>query len=267
MTMKKTLAALAAISILACNDERKAQPEPPSTISVVPPGPSSALAPNAPPPPATTPQVMASVSGTVAETMDAGGYTYIRIKTSDGEKWAAVPQTKLAVGDKVTVANPMVMKSFASPTLKRTFDEILFGTLAGAPPSSPSASSAPSASATARASAAPSASAGPIAKAPGPTGKTVAEIFAGKAALKDKQVSVRGRVVKFNAGILGKNWLHIVDGTGTKAGGDNDLAVTTAAGTAEVGDVVLVRGVLHLDKDFGGGYTYGVIVEDATIEK
>jgi hypothetical protein len=73
---------------------------------------------------------------------------------------------------------------------------------------------------------------------------------------------VRGRVVKFNAMIMGKNWLHVRDGSG--ADGTNDLTVTTAT-KARVGDLVLVTGVLKTDRDFGGGYKYSLIVEDATV--
>lgn len=262
MTKASTLSAVAAtvaISLLACNEE-KAKPEPAPTATAS----TTAMAPSAMAPVAAP--TAESVSGTVAETMDAGGYTYIRIATAAGDKWAAVPQTKLAVGDKVKVVNPMVMKSFASPTLKRTFDEILFGTLEGGPTAAPAATATPLASGSAKASAAP-VSSGPITKAPGPAGRTIAEVFANKASLKDKPILVRGRVTKFNAGIMGKNWIHIVDGTGSKATNDNDLTVTTAQGEANVGDVILVRGVVHLDKDFGGGYSYAVIVEDATIEK
>jgi len=69
-------------------------------------------------------------------------------------------------------------------------------------------------------------------------------------------------VVKYNAGILGKNWLHIQDGTGSA--GTNDLTITTEA-TCTVGDTVLVHGKLVADRDFGAGYVYDLIVEDAQV--
>jgi hypothetical protein len=72
--------------------------------------------------------------------------------------------------------------------------------------------------------------------------------------------------VKANSGIMGKNWLHLRDGSGTQAKGDNDITVTTD-GQAAVGDVVVVTGVVRLDKDFGAGYAYPVIIEEATIAK
>ena len=93
-------------------------------------------------------------------------------------------------------------------------------------------------------------------------GKKVAEIFAEKSGLSGKEVLVRGKVVKFNAMILGTNWIHLRDGTG--AAGTNDLTVTTS-GTAQVGDTVLVKGKVTLDKDFGFGYKYDVIIENAVV--
>lgn len=101
-----------------------------------------------------------------------------------------------------------------------------------------------------------------IAKAEG--GKTVLEVFTEKAALANQKVVVRGKVVKTNAGIMGKDWVHVRDGSGEE--GSNDLTVTmTAQPMPNVGDTVLVTGTVVLDKDFGMGYQYPVLVEDATV--
>jgi hypothetical protein len=100
-----------------------------------------------------------------------------------------------------------------------------------------------------------------IAKADG--GKTVAEVFAEKNALAGKPVIVRGKVVKVNAGIMGKNWLHVRDGSGAE--GTNDLTVTTAGELPALGATVVVTGPVTVDKDFGMGYAYDVIVEDAAV--
>ena len=93
-------------------------------------------------------------------------------------------------------------------------------------------------------------------------GQTVAEINGAKAKFAGNPIAVRGRVVKYNAMIMGKNWLHIRDGSGTE--GTNDLNVTTAA-SVKVGDLVLVTGLLASNRDFGSGYKYDLIVEDATV--
>ena len=100
-----------------------------------------------------------------------------------------------------------------------------------------------------------------IAKAEG--GKTVAEVFAEKDALAGKPVTFRGKVVKTNPDIMGKNWLHVRDGSGAE--GTNDLTITTAGALPNVGDTVVVTGNVSLNKDFGMGYAYDVLVEDAQV--
>jgi hypothetical protein len=208
-------------------------------------------------------------TGTVVETTNAASYTYVRVDTGKEKIWAAAAQFRVKVGDKVTVPAGMPMKDFQSKTLNRTFDTIYFV----------GAISAPGAGQAAQA-AAQNAHAGPhgklgsspavaldfsgLKKAEG--GMTVAEILAGKKASQGKAVRVRAKVVKYNAQIMNRNWVHLQDGTG--APGANDLTVTTAD-TAKVGDTVLVNGKLSLNKDFGYGYKYEVLLEDAklSIEK
>jgi predicted small lipoprotein YifL len=102
-----------------------------------------------------------------------------------------------------------------------------------------------------------------IAKAEG--GKTVAEIYAEKDTLAGTKVTVRGKIVKTNSGIMGKDWLHVRDGSG--ADGTNDLTVTTnSKPLPDVGETVLVTGTVVLNKDFGMGYQYPVMLEDAEVK-
>jgi hypothetical protein len=95
-------------------------------------------------------------------------------------------------------------------------------------------------------------------------GKTVAEVFAEKDQLAGKPIILRGKVVKTNANIMGKNWLHVRDGSGAE--GANDLTVTTTGTLPNVGDTVLLTGPVVLNKDFGMGYRYDVMVEDALVK-
>jgi hypothetical protein len=101
-----------------------------------------------------------------------------------------------------------------------------------------------------------------VAKAEG--GKTVAEVFAEKDALANQSVTVRGKVVKANHGVMGLDWLHVRDGSGSE--GTNDLTVTATSAPAKVGDTVLVTGKVATDKDFGMGYQYPVLVEEADVK-
>ena len=101
-----------------------------------------------------------------------------------------------------------------------------------------------------------------IAKADG--GKTVAEVYAEKDQLAGQKVTVRGQVVKATHLVMGKNWVHVRDGSG---GPDtNDLTITTKAELPHIGDVVVVTGTLATNKDFGVGYTYPVLVEDGEVK-
>lgn len=249
---------------------------------------STTAAPSAPAAPSTVapaaaPAGLVTVQGVVKETFGASEYTYMRLKTADGEMWAAVTKTTVKVGDEVTVVNAARMDGFESKSLNRKFDRIVFGALAAPGAGAPAAAAAPVAPGHAPAAekdvrqemAAQHAMAasGPadvgkieVKKAEGPNGKTVAELFAQKGALKGQEVAVRGKVVKFTAGVMGRNWIHLRDGSGSRAQKDDDVTVTTND-VVQVGDVVLVRGTVALDKDFGAGYVYAVLVEGAKVGK
>ena len=200
-----------------------------------------------------------NLTGLVLETRNVGSYTYLRLRTASGEIWAAVPTATVSTGAQVTIRGAVTMENFESKTLKKTFDKIAFGVLDDPKAKASSLHGTMPARATGIAAA-------KVAKASGPEAKTVAEVIAGKAALKDKTVVVRGQVVKVSAGILGKNWLHLRDGSGSAADGNNDILVTTQDPSA-VGDIVSARGTVRTDVDLGVGYTYAVIIAGAALRK
>lgn len=105
-----------------------------------------------------------------------------------------------------------------------------------------------------------------VPKAGGPNARTVAEVITKRIELKDKTVLVRGKVVKFTPEILNKNWIHLRDGSGSASDNTHDVIVTTN-GQARVGDVVVVKGVVRIDKDLGSGYAYKVLIEEATLQR
>ena len=198
------------------------------------------------------------VTGVILEVKDVDSYTYIRLKTKDGETWAAVTAAPLKVGATVTIGDAMVMKDFESKALKKTFPSIVFGNLAG---SNKAAGDAHAGSAKVPADTTPIS----VPKATGANARTVAEVITKAAELKDKQVRVRGKVVKYSAAIMGKNWIHLRDGSGSATDNTHDILVTSAA-AAKIGDVVTISGVVRVNKDFGAGYTYKVLIEDAAIQ-
>ena len=195
-------------------------------------------------------------TGKVVETMDAATYPYALIDTGAAKAWIAAPQFLVKAGDTLAVADAMPMNDYRSKTLNRTFDVVYFSgnvRVNGKPGIAPAAAAAtPAAPKPANLANIPRA----------PNGQTVAEILIGKNKFAGQPIAIRARVVKYNAQILGKNWLHLRDGSGGE--GTNDLTVTTNA-EVKVGDLVLVTGKLTTDRDFGSGYTYAAIVENATV--
>ena len=105
-----------------------------------------------------------------------------------------------------------------------------------------------------------------VEKAKGADACTVSEAYEKAGKLDKKAVVVRGKVVKVSTGIMGKNWVHLREGSGDPGKGTNNLVVTTQD-APKVGDVVTAKGTLHKDKDFGAGYLYKVIVEEATVKQ
>ncbi len=202
---------------------------------------------------------IAPIKGEVLETMNAGGYTYLRLNTGSGETWAAVNRATVSKGARVSIENAMEMENFESRSLKRTFPKILFGSLAGS--GNPAAEMAAAHAGVARADVADVR----VPKAVGANARTVAEIVTKGNELKDQPVLVRGKVVKYNPGIMGLNWVHLRDGSGSAADGSNDVLVTTKE-PSQVGDVVSVRGLVRVNKDFGAGYSYKVMIEEATLK-
>lgn len=113
---------------------------------------------------------------------------------------------------------------------------------------------------------APAATVKKLPKATGPDARTVEEVVKGKAALKDKPVLVNAQVVKVNNDIMGKNWVHLQDGSGKAADGTHDVIATTKD-RVTVGDVVKAKGTVRTDVNLGSGYAYAVLIEDAKLAK
>ena len=217
-------------------------------------------------------------SGTVAETIDASRYTYIRLDDGSGKEiWVAVPRTDLRVGEKVLFrGGDMMLENFNSKALNRTFEKIIFATgvfrLDGKEISSVGTAGGSDEAAMQRGtgiSGGSSANVVPfdglkVEKATGPDAYAVGEIFEKASSLDGKHVVIRGRIVKFSTNIMGRNWIHIQDGTGDPDRNTCDLVVTTMD-TAETGDIVTIGGQVAAPKDFGFGYKYDVIIEDARI--
>lgn len=204
------------------------------------------------------PQADGSIKATVQEVVQASSYTYLRVKAGAEESWLAVTKRDLEPGITVYFRPELQMENFNSKDLNRTFEKIYFVNelsskpLNAAPAGQPAMSGRPAASADASISVEPAAN-----------GLTIAQISEQRNELANKKITVRGQVTKFNAQIMGHNWVHIQDGTSD--GQTVDLTITTD-NTVKVGDVVTFKGILVLNKDFGAGYSYDMIMQQAELE-
>lgn len=206
----------------------------------------------------TLPANPGTLTGEIVETMNAAGYTYILLNTDSGKIWAAATETSVKVGQRVSVPAGELMTDFSSKSLNRTFDKIYF--VSGIYPEGALEKAADQGHGMAGSSRTVVIDAHVEGVAKAEEGYTVEEILTRSSELNGQKVKVRGRVVKFTAGIMGTNWMHIQDGT------PGDLTITTDTLVAK-GDLVMVEGILSVNKDFGAGYVYPAIIEKAMVTK
>ena len=200
----------------------------------------------------------------VAEVIHGDTYTYMKVKENMSERWVATGKTEASAGDVLYYGEALEMPNFHSKELDRTFDKIYFIDMVSDKPIEHTHSGQM-----------PMGSMGQS-----PSGKveseqkssisleksgeeiTIADIYANPKDFEGKEFEIRGVVTKVNKEIMGKNWVHLQDGTSND--GSFDLTVTTQA-LPEVNDEVTFKGSLTLEKDFGAGYYYDVIMEDAVL--
>lgn len=200
------------------------------------------------------------IHGKVTDIIKASVYNYVEVDTGKKKVWAAGPVTPLKTGDMISFSANMPMKNFHSKSMKRDFPIIYFVnsfiTDKMALKNKVATSASPHSQIKQKQAVKPVKG---INKVKG--GNTIAEINIHKQKLKGKTIRVRGQVTKFTANVMGKNWLHIRDSSTLE-----DLTVTTDS-TVAIDDVVIIEGKLALDKDYGYGYVYPVILEDTKIMK
>jgi hypothetical protein len=190
----------------------------------------------------------------VIEKIDASNYSYLKVDENNKDYWIAVPKMEVKPGETVLYSKFMEMKNFKSETLNRTFESILFvddatktdnnQTLAS-PHSNISAPKNEN-----------------IKIEPLKDGYSIAKLYDKKSDLVNKIVKVKGMVVKVNENIMGTNWIHIQDGTGTA--NTHDLLVTSQT-SVKVGQTIIAEGKVIVDKDFGAGYFYPILLENSKI--
>ena len=205
----------------------------------------------------------AGLSGTVVDTMDSGGYTYVQLDQGGKKIWVATTTISVKKGQKMTFRPGMEMQNFESKTLKRTFDRIVFSE---GPVDKKASAGGEQQSGASKGSVAAPAEKITVEKATGTNAYSVAEIHKNSKSLKGKGVTVKAKVIKVSAGVMNMNWIHLQDGSGDAKKGTHDL-VATSSELPAAGDIVIVSGTVASDKDFGSGYKYDVLLEKATFKK
>lgn len=198
---------------------------------------------------------------TVLETMNTSSYTYLRVQEGNTEKWLAVPLMNAKVGETYYYELDMLMTNFESAELNRVFETIYF--LDGLSTKPPVAGQDILGDNAHPGSAAVSLDKKEINIEPAKGGITIGQLFGKKESYSGTTVKIKGLVTKFSPEIMGKNWIHIQDGTDFN--GKFDLTITSNDNVF-VGDIVTLEGRINLNRDFGAGYLYDVIMEEAVIK-
>jgi hypothetical protein len=193
----------------------------------------------------------------VIEHFNALNYTYIQVSENKTIHWIAVPQLRVENGDVLFYSHYMEMKNIKVENLNRTFESLFFVQDISRIPH------------TFMTQILPYSEINLFQKesilVDHPKGsKTIEDIYSNKEILAGKVVKVKGKVIKFKAHIMGRNWIYIKDGTGAD---DTSNLVIISGQEAKPGDIITVKGVVSVNKDFGIGYSYQVVIEKGQIIK
>jgi hypothetical protein len=196
----------------------------------------------------------------VKEVQQTSSYTYLYVNENSEEYWIAVNKMDVEVGDDFYYEDALEMKEFKSKELDRVFEQVFFVEKISTVPIIAKTKTAaienpqPKKATEIKKD---------IAVSPADGGITIADLFQNRNDYKDKLILVKGEVVKVNSKIMNLNWVHIQDGTSNA--GNFDLTITTTE-EVKVGDIVTFEGTVSLNKDFGAGYSYELILEGAKVK-
>jgi len=193
---------------------------------------------------------------TVKEVVQATSYTYLNVEENNESFWIAVNRSEYTEGVVLYYDEGLEMNNFESKDLQRTFETVYFVQGISDQPTLPGEQQPMTQSQPQK----PTIEKLDVSIEPADGGISIATLFANRETYKDQIVKISGQVTKFNPNIMGKNWIHIQDGSDDS--GNFDLTITTSQ-VVNVGDVVTFEGKISLNKDFGAGYTYEVIMEEA----
>jgi len=215
--------------------------------------------------------------GKVLEIKDAMGYKYLKIDENGTEVWIAIANAPVVVGDKIGYDKQMKMKDFESKSLGQKFEAIYFASDVHLPQKASRPKSMKELLAQRNKSKDPHTGvykkSSHIDTDKKPTKPfvtketyTIEEVHMWSEALKDQTITMEVTVGKVLHNIMKRDWVHVSDGSGHEKSATNDLVLTAASSTVKQGDKVRAKGKVIVDKDFGFGYFYKVILQDVTFE-
>lgn len=211
--------------------------------------------------PTTTSASSAVHEVTVKEILNTEKYSYLLVEENENEFWVAISKRDVKAGGIYQYKGGLLKKNFFSREFNRVFETVYLVSNIWEKTDRPgSGSDMNPAHANIRSGQSlPDLEVGKITPTAGAI--SLAELFANKASYNGKSVKITGKCVKINPMIMGRNWLHLQDGSGQEL----DLTVTTSQ-LVRLGDIVSVKGTIILDKDFGAGYRYDILMEEATVQ-
>ena len=189
------------------------------------------------------------------ELLDAGTYSYVKVSENNEEYWVAIPKSTIEIGKEYYYKGGMKMVNFESKELNKTFDVVWFLDGLFKKDQEKTVYSYKQ-----------------KIKTPEVTetieqpenGTSIEKLFSNPEAFSGKEIIIRGKVVKVNENIMNLNWVHLKDGTNFNI--KNDITISTLD-TVKLGDILTFKGQVTLDKDFGYGYIYPVLIENGQVIK
>lgn len=194
------------------------------------------------------------------EVLDTEKYTYLRVTEKEEEFWIAIPKSEVEVGNTYYYSGGLMKKNFLSREYNRVFETLYLVSGISDEPMGSGGSAVEEALSNLEAENA--VLDGPVNVEPAKGAIKISELMANLKKYEGKVVKITGKCVKVNPMIMGRNWVHLQDGSA----GNPDLTVTTDQ-VVPLGSIVTLKGAIALDKDFGAGYRYDVIMEGAVVEK
>lgn len=194
------------------------------------------------------------------EALNTEKYTYLRVNENGQSFWIAIPKSPVEIGATYYYQGGLLKKNFASREYNRVFETIYLVSGISKQPAGAGGSAVDQALAQTQT---PNAAdvAPPTEVKPAAGAVKIATLLANLGKYDGKVIKVTGKCVKINPMIMGRNWIHLQDGTANNF----DLTITTTENVS-LGSTITMEGTIALNKDFGAGYRYNVIMEGATLK-